>query len=136
MFPIAKTALSFGEIADYWSREIPASWDEVLRTLESAWWLGELRGNSGPTRLERLRNMFTSMRHRDDLGIIFLWANVQAHSRSNCQTGLRRSICAIKFVYHPVTQRLGMKLPVMMRFTHWQKHLQRRVILISQATSP
>jgi hypothetical protein len=49
MFPIAKPALSFGEIADYWTREIhpPASWEEILRTLESAWWLGELRGNSG-----------------------------------------------------------------------------------------
>ena len=74
MFPIAKAALSFGEIADYWPREIhpPASWEEILRTLESAWWLGELRGNSGPTRLQRLKNMFTSMRHRDDLGIVFV----------------------------------------------------------------
>jgi hypothetical protein len=74
MFPIAKPALSFGEVADYWTREIhpPASWEEILRTLESAWWLGELRGNSGPTRLQRLKNMFTSMRHRDDLGIAFV----------------------------------------------------------------
>jgi hypothetical protein len=74
MFPIAKAALSFGEIADYWSREIhpPASWEEILRTLESAWWLGELRGNSGPTRLQRLKDMFTSMRHRDDLRIVFV----------------------------------------------------------------
>jgi hypothetical protein len=74
MFPITKPALSFGDIADYWSREIhpPASWEETLRTLESAWWLGELRGNSGPTRLQRLKNMFTSMRHRDELGIVFV----------------------------------------------------------------
>jgi hypothetical protein len=74
MFPVAKSTLCFGEIADYWSREIqpPASWDEILRTLESAWWLGEFRGNSGPTRLQRLKNMFTSMRHRDDLGIVFV----------------------------------------------------------------
>jgi hypothetical protein len=74
MLPIAESTLSFGEIADYWSREIypPASWDEILRTLESAWWLGELRGNSGPTRLQRLKNMFTSMRQRDDLEIGFI----------------------------------------------------------------
>src|SRR5262245_65514212 len=72
MFPIAESTLSFGEIADYWSREIspPASWDEILRTLESAWWLGELRGNSGPTRFQRLKNMLT--RHRDHLGIGFI----------------------------------------------------------------
>jgi hypothetical protein len=74
MFPIAKSTLTFGRIADYWPREIspPASWDETLGTLESAWWLGELRGNSGPTRLQRVKNMFTSMRHRDDLGIVFI----------------------------------------------------------------
>jgi hypothetical protein len=89
MFPIAESTLSFGEIADYWSREIhpPASWDEILRTLESAWWLGELRGNSGPTRLQRLKNMFTSMRHRDDLEIGFIGKNMfkgelsRAHGR-------------------------------------------------------
>jgi len=74
MSPIAKSTRSFGDIAEYWSREIypRASWDEILRELESAWWLGELRGSSGPTRLQRLRNMFTSMRHRDDLGIVFI----------------------------------------------------------------
>ena len=73
MFPIAKPALSFGEISDYWSREIspPASWEEILYTLQSAWWLGELHGNSGPSRLQRLKNMFTSM-YRDDLGIVFI----------------------------------------------------------------
>jgi hypothetical protein len=74
MFPIAKSTLTFGEIADYWSREItpPASWDEILRTLGSAWWLGELRADSGPTRFQRLKNMFSSMRQRDDLGIVFI----------------------------------------------------------------
>jgi hypothetical protein len=74
MFPITKAALSFGEVADYWTREIhpPASWGEILRTLESAWWLGELHGHSGPTRLQRLKNMFTSMSHRDDLRIVFV----------------------------------------------------------------
>jgi hypothetical protein len=40
MFPIAKPALSLREISDYWSREIwpPASSEELLSTLESAWW--------------------------------------------------------------------------------------------------
>ena len=71
MFPIIESTLSFGEIADYWSREIPASWDEILRILESAWWQDKLRGNSGPTRLQRLKNMFNSMRHRDDLGVVY-----------------------------------------------------------------
>ena len=53
MFPIAKPALSFGEISDYWSREIspPASSNELLNILVSAWWLGELRGGSVNSRL-------------------------------------------------------------------------------------
>jgi hypothetical protein len=73
MFPISKPALSFGEISDYWSRDRPpASWEEVLRTLKSAWWLGELRGNSVNSPLQLLKKMFTSMRHRDDLGIVFI----------------------------------------------------------------
>jgi hypothetical protein len=74
MFPIATSTLSFGEIAEYWSREIrpTATWEELLGTLESAYWLGELRGISGPTRLQRLNNMFTSLRHRDDLRIVFI----------------------------------------------------------------
>jgi hypothetical protein len=74
MFPIATSTLSFGEIAEYWSREIrpTAKWEELLGALESAYWLGELRGISGPTRLQRLKNMFTSLRHRDDLGIVFI----------------------------------------------------------------
>jgi hypothetical protein len=72
MFPIAKAALSFLDISDYWSREIrpPASKDELLDTLVSAWWLGELRGDSAHSRLEYLKSMFTSM-YRDDR-IIFL----------------------------------------------------------------
>ncbi len=74
MFPIAKATLSFREISDYWSREIdpPASQRELLRILESAWWLGELRGDSVQSPLELLKKMFASMRHRDDLGIIFI----------------------------------------------------------------
>jgi len=74
MLPITKAALSIGEIADHWSGELPPpwSWEKVLSALESAWWLGELGGNSGPTRLQRLKNMFSSMRQRDDLGIVFI----------------------------------------------------------------
>jgi hypothetical protein len=73
MFPIAKPVLSFGEISDYWSREIspPASSNELLDTLMSAWWLGELRGDSVNSRFELLKIMFTSM-YRDDLGIVFI----------------------------------------------------------------
>jgi len=89
MFPIAEATLSLHDIAEYWSREIhpPASWQEVFQTLESAWWLGELLGNSGRTRLQLLKNMFTSMRHRDDLGIVFIAGGLAA-PRSNCQTSL------------------------------------------------
>jgi hypothetical protein len=74
MFPIAKAALSLDKIAEYWSREIqpPASWQEIFHTLESAWWLGEFRAHSAHSRLQLLKNMFTSMRHRDDLGIVFI----------------------------------------------------------------
>ena len=71
---ITKAALSLGEIADHWSGELPSpwSWEKVLSALESAWWLGELCGNSGPTRLQRLKSMFISMRDRNDLGIVFI----------------------------------------------------------------
>ena len=74
MFPIAEATLSFHDVAEYWSREIhpSASWQEIFHTLEGAWWLGELRGNSRRTPLQLLKNMFTSMRHRDDLGIVFI----------------------------------------------------------------
>jgi hypothetical protein len=73
VFPIAESTLSFGEIADYWSREIrpSASPNELLSTLVSAWWLGELRGDSKHSPLQLLKIMFTSM-YRDDLGIVFI----------------------------------------------------------------
>jgi hypothetical protein len=77
MFPIAKSVLSFGEISDYWSREIspPASSKELFQILEAAWWLGELLGDSVPSPLEMLKKMFTSMRHRAELGIVFVVGN-------------------------------------------------------------
>ncbi len=73
MFPIAKFALSFRAISDYWSRKIspPASSNELLDILVSAWWLGELRGDSVKSRLELLKIMFTST-YRDDLEIAFI----------------------------------------------------------------
>jgi hypothetical protein len=73
MFPIAKAALSIENIANYWSREIdpPASKNELLDNLVSAWWLGELRGDSVHSRLQLLKIMFNSM-YRDHLGIIFI----------------------------------------------------------------
>ena len=73
MLRIAKATLSFLEISDYWSREIvpPASSNELLDTLVSAWWLGELRGDFVRSRLEYLKTMFTS-KDRDNLGIIFI----------------------------------------------------------------
>ena len=77
MFPIAKDALSFREISNYWSRAInpPASSEELFHTLEAAWWLGELRGDSLHSPLQLLKKMFTLMRDRDDLGIVFIVGN-------------------------------------------------------------
>jgi hypothetical protein len=73
MFPIATSTLSFGEIADYWSREMqpPASWNELLSILVSSWWLGEFRGDSIHSRLQLLKIMLSS-KYRDDLGIVFI----------------------------------------------------------------
>src|SRR5262249_19775301 len=100
MLPIAKAALSFGEIADHWSGELPPpwSWEKVLSALESAWWLGELRGNSGPTRLQRLKSMFISMRDRNDLGIVFIVGDDARPRRIELPDGslkldLRHQIC-------------------------------------------
>jgi hypothetical protein len=77
MFPIAKDALSFLEISDYWSREIKprASWKELFHTLTGAWWRGELRGDTVRSPFQLLKEIFTSMRHRNDLGVVFLMAN-------------------------------------------------------------
>jgi hypothetical protein len=73
MFPIAKPVLSFLEISDYWSREIrpPASPNELLSMLVSAWWLGEFRGDFRHSPLQLLKIMYTST-FRDGLGIVFI----------------------------------------------------------------
>jgi hypothetical protein len=75
MFPITKDTLSFHEISDYWSREIPRSPKEILQFLEGAWWLGKICGDSAISRLELLKRMFKSMQHRDDLNIVFVVGN-------------------------------------------------------------
>jgi hypothetical protein len=70
MFPISRETLTFSEVADYWSREIHASPDELLDLLISAWWLGEIVAyGPRPTRLELLKSIFT---HRArDKGLVF-----------------------------------------------------------------
>jgi len=74
MYPITKATLPFLEIANHWSREIEprATSSELLKGLEGAWWLGEIRGNSALSRLEQLRCMFRSMHDQNGLGIIFV----------------------------------------------------------------
>ena len=76
MYPIAEATLSLHDIAEYWSREIrpPASSNELLSILVSAWWSGELRSDSVHSRLQLLKIMFTS-KYRDDLGIVFIVGN-------------------------------------------------------------
>jgi hypothetical protein len=83
MFPIGKTTLSFREISNCWSREIqpPASQNELLRLLESAWWLDEIRGNSRWSRLELLKRMYCALHNRDDLGIVFILGEDAEKSR-------------------------------------------------------
>jgi hypothetical protein len=74
MFPIREATLSFGEISDYWSREIqpPASADELLDLLVGAWWLAEIRSRTGATRLELLKRMFERMYGNGDTPIVFI----------------------------------------------------------------
>jgi hypothetical protein len=69
---IDEAKLSLFDISGYWSRVIerPATPNELLRRLERAWWLGQFRGDAD--RLELLKRMFKSMRHSDDLGIVFI----------------------------------------------------------------
>jgi hypothetical protein len=74
MFPIGSATLSFRDIANYWSREIEptASQNELLGVLESAWWLGEIRGNSRWSRLGCLKGMYRALHDRNGLGIVFV----------------------------------------------------------------
>jgi hypothetical protein len=77
MFPRSEEKLSFLKIAEYWSREIqpPASRDELLTSLEAAWWRGELIGKSPPTRLQLLQIMFGSRESQSYQGIFFVTPN-------------------------------------------------------------
>src|SRR5215471_1023257 len=52
----------------------PDVFGQTLSILVSAWWLGELRGDSVHSRLQLLKIMFTS-KYRDDLGIVFIVGN-------------------------------------------------------------
>jgi hypothetical protein len=74
LFPIGDAKLSFLAIANYWSREIqpPASRNELLGVLESAFWRGEIRGNFRWSRLEFFKGMCRPLQNRDDLGIVFI----------------------------------------------------------------
>jgi hypothetical protein len=66
--------LSIQEIANYWSREIqrPKTPEELADFLESAWWLGKLKGLPPfTTRLALLRAMFSSARASVSSGIVF-----------------------------------------------------------------
>ena len=71
-FPITKSKLPLLEISDYWSQEKDqrASKKELYACLESAWWLGEIRGCAAMSRLELLKRMFQT-RDRYD-GILFV----------------------------------------------------------------
>jgi hypothetical protein len=71
MIPISEDPLSLLRIADYWSRQIPYSARELLQLLVSAWWRGEIVGESAASRLVLLRGMFKSTSNRD---LIFLVA--------------------------------------------------------------
>jgi hypothetical protein len=72
MFPVSAEKLPLLEIADFWSREIPASKKELLARLEAAWWLGEITGNSAITRLQFLKNMYRSRHEHDMQSIVFV----------------------------------------------------------------
>ena len=74
MFPISEARLPFLKIADYWAREIqpPATRNELLGLLESAWWLGEICGEPAISRLEMLKGMYQSMHDKSDLGVVFI----------------------------------------------------------------
>jgi hypothetical protein len=77
MFPLSAERLPFLEIADFWSREIipRASHKELLALLESAWWQGELKGNSALNRLQLLRKMFDARREPDMQSVVFVTPN-------------------------------------------------------------
>jgi hypothetical protein len=72
MFPIFGEKLSVYEICDRWSQESTESWDDILTFLEGAWWRGEIRWESGATRLELLKHMFNWARDHGPARIVFV----------------------------------------------------------------
>jgi hypothetical protein len=77
MFPLSAEKLPLLEIADFWSREIkpPASHKELLALLESAWWQGQLKGNSALNRLQFLKKMFESRHEPHMHSVVFVTPN-------------------------------------------------------------
>jgi hypothetical protein len=75
MFPLSAEKLSFREIAGYWWRESRASKDELLALLESAWWRGELKGNSALNRLQFLKKIFDSRQEPHMQSVVFVSPN-------------------------------------------------------------
>jgi hypothetical protein len=77
MFPLSAEQLPFLEIAKFWSRDIKphASYEELLALLESAWWKGELKGNSALNRLQYLRKMFETRREPHLQSVVFVTPN-------------------------------------------------------------
>lgn len=56
MFPVPeKPDLSIGDIADYWSRETPATQRELREKMIRGWWRGTLEGPEPSKRLEALK---------------------------------------------------------------------------------
>jgi hypothetical protein len=72
MSPISKPELSFAEISEYWAPEPRWSRDMVQALLESAWWLGEIKGDPKVTRLELLKKLCKWMRNCDLPAIVFV----------------------------------------------------------------
>jgi hypothetical protein len=71
---ICRDRLSFGDITDYWSREIQAltSRDELLDFLEAAWWRGQLRTDGPLTPLALLKSMYRSAREGGLTTLVFV----------------------------------------------------------------
>jgi hypothetical protein len=74
MFPIFEDKLSAREITDYWSREIQprASPNELLASLERAFWLGKIKAETPITRLELLKRIFKWMRRGGSSPLVFV----------------------------------------------------------------
>ena len=77
MVSLLAERLPFMEIAEFWSRAIKhlESQGELLARLESAWWKGEIKGNSALNRVQLLRIMFDARGEPDMQSVIFASLN-------------------------------------------------------------